>query len=242
MPPELLLHSDLLGCLTDGTELDIDLRFLKASIVARGGQVALIELCEQFAWLGAALRVSPASFGIYLVTPTITASKDVHANNSMPSIMVHLGFIPTLPTDHGLSADEIGSTCWHAMFSNPVVVSGFPILARNENEQGLELPIDMMITLAEAQFATHYDTTLILKGLCTMLVPTRRTKHSVSWHFLFNEDGKRIPYYSFRENCPDWIDTENMNVSLLEARSLRSFVGWTSQITRHLGTILYNSP
>jgi hypothetical protein len=39
----------ILGCLSDGTELDINLRSSKASIVACGGQAALTELCGQFA-------------------------------------------------------------------------------------------------------------------------------------------------------------------------------------------------
>lgn len=124
------------------------------------------------------------------------------------------------------------------MFRNPIVVNGFPILARHENEQGLELPLDMMSILAEAQFVTRYDTTLVLKGLCTMLVPTRQTERSMTWHFLFNGDGKRIPYYSFRERCPGWIGTDEVSTGLLGTGNFRNFVGWASDITRHLGMLL----
>jgi len=205
--------------------------------VARGGQAALTELCEQLAWLGAALRTSPVSFGICITTPSIVASKDVHSSSPVPSITAQLGFTVTSSPDHGLSTDVDGS-CWHAMFRNPVVVNGFPILARHENEQGLELPLDMMSILADAHFATRYDTTLVLKGLCTMLVPTRQTERSITWHFIFNEDGKRIPYYSFRERCPGWIGTDKVSTDLLEAGNVRNFVGWASNITRHLGMFL----
>jgi hypothetical protein len=83
--------------------------------VARGNQAALTELCEQLAWLGAALRTSPVSFGICLTTPKITASKDARSSSPVPSIIVHLGFIITPSLDHGLSTDVDG-TCWHAMF------------------------------------------------------------------------------------------------------------------------------
>ncbi|RYP71784.1 hypothetical protein DL771_004596 [Monosporascus sp. 5C6A] len=128
-------------CLADGTELDIALRSPKAAIVARGGQAALTELCEQLAWLGAALRASPVSFGLCLITPSIMTSKDA-----------------------------------------------------------------------------------------------RSSKRSLTWHFLFNEDGKRIPYYDFRQRCPAWIDASEVGTSFLEARNVRNFVGWASHITRHLGT------
>ena len=104
------------------------MRLLKALIVACGNQAALIELCEQLAWLRAALRTSPVSFRIYLTTPRITAFKDTRSSSLMPSIIVHLGFTITPSLDHGLSTD-IDGTCWHAMFRNPVIINGFLILA-----------------------------------------------------------------------------------------------------------------
>ncbi|RYP76199.1 hypothetical protein DL769_003670 [Monosporascus sp. CRB-8-3] len=63
-----------------------------------------------------------------------------------------------------------------------------------------------------------------------------RGEHSLTWHFLFNEDGKRIPYYDFRQRCPAWIGASEVGTSFLEARNVRNFVGWASHITRHLGT------
>lgn len=122
-----------------------------------------------------------------------------------------------------------------------MVADGFPILARHENEQGLEVSLGIMSVLAEAQFATRYDTTLVLKGPCTMLVPTRRTQRSVTWHFLLNESGTRIPHFSFRERCPGWIGTDKVNIKLLEAGDIRHFVGWVPSITRHLGMFLFSS-
>ena len=93
----------------------------------------------------------------------------------------------------------------------------------------------MMGVLAEANFATSYDTTLVLKGLCTMLVPTQKAEDSITWHFLFNDDGKRMPYYSLRDRCPDWIDIDKANPEILDAGKYRNFVGWASNITRHSG-------
>jgi hypothetical protein len=207
--------------------------------VARGGQAALTELCEQLAWLGAALRTSPVTFGTYLSTPSIMISKDANSSDMVPSITVCFEFTShpaiDLSLDHDLSNNAAG-TCWHAMFRNPIIVNKFPILARHEDDQGLELSFSMMSVLAETCFATRYDRTLVLKGPCTMLVPTRLAGHSITWHFLSNESGKRITYYAFRERCPDWISIDKVNIGLLETRNVRNFVGWSSEITRHLGS------
>lgn len=138
--------------------------------MARGGQAALIELCEQLAWLGAALRTSPVSFGISLATPSITTSKDTCSKSGVPSITVQLGFVIAPLLGHGLRTDVDG-TCWHAIFHNPMVVSGFPILARYNDEQGLELPLDVMSTIVETHLATHYDTILVLKDSVPCLFP-----------------------------------------------------------------------
>ena len=204
-------------------------------IVARGDQTALTELCEQLAWLGAALRPSSMSAGVCLSTPTLLdVRKDKPTFSSIPTITVCLGFnmdscVPT----------SLGGTCWHALFRNPVVVTGFPILARPNNEQGLELPFDVMTTLAESRFATHYDATLILKGLFTMLIPTRRTERTITWHFLSSTGAKRLPYNAFREGLSEWTGMDEMNIYDLETVGLRNFVGWTSDITRNLGTDIY---
>jgi len=143
-------------------------------------------------WLGAALTYSTGR-ECSRITPTIEESEHM-------TPVFYLDFRRSPSSNSGLVTDLEG-TCWHALFRSPVIVDGFPILARPENERGLEIPLDMISTLAEAHFATVYDSTLILKGLCTMLVPTRQTKDSISWHFLFNENGNRIPYYAFRERC-----------------------------------------
>jgi len=187
-------------------------------------------------WLGAALTYS-TDRECSTITPTIKVSEDL----SWGPIIIYLSFRMTTFSYPGFST-VLESTCWHAMFRHPVIVDGFPIPARHENERGLEIPLDMMSTLAEAHFATVYNSTLILKGLCTMLVPTRQTKDSISWHFLFNENGDRIPYYAFRERCGRWIDTDKVNTKHVEAGDVRHFVGWTSNITRHLGMLLASSP
>jgi hypothetical protein len=212
--------------------ISVSLRAPRTTVVARGDQTALTELCEQLAWLIAALRPSPLSAGVCFSIPKLLdVCKDKPIFGSIPAITVSLGcsMDTCVPT-------SVGGTCWHALFRNPVVVTGFPILARSTNEQGLELPFDVMTILAGSQFATHYDATLILKGLFTMLVPTRRTEQTITWHFLFSTGAKRLPYYAFREGLSEWTGVDGMSVHELETQRLRNFVGWTSDIARNTGT------
>ena len=208
-------------------------------IVARGSRPALIELCEQFSWLGAALRSSSESSGLCFATPSVRAFRNSQLVDSIPSFRIDIGFNVRAGLSRSFSA-AAESTCWHLMFRNPIVVQGFPILARYGTEKGLEIPLGIMSLLAEAHFATKYCETFILKGLCTMLVPTHQSKQSITWHFLFNKDGERLPYHAFRDRCRGWIAMDTVDDLFKEAEEARHFVGWASDITRHIGMIGFN--
>ncbi|KAH7323067.1 hypothetical protein B0I35DRAFT_192717 [Stachybotrys elegans] len=216
------------GSIHDGMYLHITLGSPNAKISARGGRAPVVELCEQLAWLGAALRTSPVAHEMCLSTPIVSALP------SKEGLKVHISFELFLPRN-GKSANVDGA-CWHGMFRSPVVVNGFPILARQRDEQGLEVSFDMMSILADVQFATHYQTTLVLKGFCTILVPTRFEDESITWHFIASDNGERIPYYRFKEQVSEFVGTDKVYSVLLEDANIRHFVGWTSRITRHLGT------
>ncbi|KAF2015665.1 hypothetical protein BU24DRAFT_491882 [Aaosphaeria arxii CBS 175.79] len=219
-------------CLTDGTTIEVTLESSRTKIMACGGQATLVELCEQFAWLGAALRSGP-SVGQHSVTPRVKAMKNDISVSNTPSITVEIVF-EVVPIPKEVSASLEG-TCWHAMFSAPMVVTGFPIRSRDMDERGLEISLDMIITLAETQFATHYDAMLLLKGFHTMLVPTMYRIDSITWHFLFTTE-RRIPYHHFRKYCRDCVSTRSFNVDTLESQTIRHFVGWASETSKHLGT------
>ncbi|KAL3468786.1 hypothetical protein BJX99DRAFT_242696 [Aspergillus californicus] len=221
--------------LPDGTTMDVGFRPGRTSIKARGSQAGLTELGEQLAWLAAALHPSPEPLGVCHATPEIIVFKPIYYFSSVPSIMIRIKPSFKRCPDQRTPTGETG-TCWHGLFRNPVVVDGFPIRARPRDQRGLELSLEMMTVLAEAPYATPYDTTLILKGPCTMLVPTAQAAESVTWHFLYNADGRCMPCYAFRQRCPNWINTDQVNIDLLERRGVRHFVGWASTITRHLGT------
>lgn len=205
-------------------------------MTARGGEAALTELCEQLAWLGAALRAS-TSFTVCLVTPQANVMKIYRQDET--KIVVDLTFAMSASTKYETPKQTEGA-CWHSMFRNPVIVEGFPTPLRDHQEHGLEIPFDLMTALAGTDFATYWNQTFLLKGATTMLVPTSiNHQETVVWHFLVNTGAQSMPYYAFQTRCPSWISIPRTSASWSDIGHMRNFVGWASQITRHSGLSIF---
>jgi hypothetical protein len=193
-------------------------------VEATGVMTTLAEIGEQFAWLGAACQASPKDEMAYS-TAQITSPLDW--NN-----FFRLGF-----SKQDLEFDERGlkqnGSCWHSLFRNPVLVKGFPILARKHNEKGLEIPLNMMAGLGEATRATNFDSSLVIKGFSTMFVTTGRTDNSLLWHFLYEKNQSRISYLCARERCSKQVLINSGNALFLE--STRNFLGWASSVETRTG-------
>lgn len=122
------------------------------------------------------------------------------------------------------------------MNQDPVIVKGYPILARNHHERGLELPLNMMAGLGEASRVTNWAGDLVVKGFSTLFCPTRRLNNSIQWHYLFEKDGGQISYLSADDRCHDRV-----KLNFLDARRLpfcRNFLGWASSIEINTDTPL----
>lgn len=61
--------------------------------------------------------------------------------------------------------------CWRRLFSNICVAEGFPVRARQTEEQGLEIPLDMMAELGGAKGLTVFRGELVIRGFETLFVP-----------------------------------------------------------------------
>jgi hypothetical protein len=131
------------------------------------------------------------------------------------------------PFPHG---EGPNGSCWRPLFRNPIVVRGYPILARFGGEKGLELPLNIMVGLGQATRVTNFDGGLVIKGFSTMFCPTQRMQNSVLWHLLVNQDGDRISYLS-AEGARAPI--HEVDAPCLE-RS-RNFLGWASSVEIHAG-------
>lgn len=105
---------------------------------------------------------------------------------------------------------------------------------RDNQEQGLEIPLEMMAALCGARHLTEFEGGLVLKGQSAMFVPVKGHESSVQWHFIQGKSDDRIPYQE--------VKTRNIHraplseVSYESARSARTFLGWWKYAETHLGT------
>ena len=170
-------------------------------------------------WLATACRRSYAPDSITYCTPRL----DVSAGGKR----IDAQFVQVQ-----LSEEEkhSGAVCWLTMFRNPVIATGYPVCARNEEQVGLELPLQMMAALGRATWATIYYGSMVLKGFRSMFVPVARHSTSIIWHFLLGVSGKRMSYNEAAKHCKDPL---GIDYGCLE--QVRHFVGWTSDVTSLIG-------
>lgn len=215
--------SDLLtsqAILTDGTTLNIKISEGQLFVDASGTMIRLADLGEQLSWLGASCRSSQHADNISYCTPSIIALED-----RVSSFLIDFHY-------QDLEDDSSLGSCWRQLFKNPVITRGFPILARSNDEKGLEIPLNIMAGLGGAEQATMFNGQLLIKGFSTMFVPTKRIEDSIVWHFLFNEDNSRISY-SAAGKLVAGQDLVDVNYQCLP--TARMFLGWASSVQLHTG-------
>jgi hypothetical protein len=203
----------------------------KLMVEASGTRCSIAETGEQLAWLCAALRTSPREHGVIICTPFIS---DIHNDNtslpepefpSCPGILCKIDVIFQKEVNE---SEPSNGQCWHRLFRNPVIVKGYPILRRQELDTGLEIPLNVMARLAQAQRVNTFNGKIFVKGFSTMLVPTKRIGDLLIWHLFYNEDGSRISYLdSTVAHCV------NLNVQDLE--KTRHILGWCLNVQFYAG-------
>jgi len=125
-------------------------------------------------------------------------------------------------------------SCWHDLFSNPVIAYNFPIPSRDDGFIGLEIPIQMMAALGGASHAVEFNGGLILKGFSCMFVPSKRYGNATQWHFITNKDNTRMEYCQADQQCPNRAVLGSVDQKSLA--STRAFLGWWGKVTTNLGT------
>lgn len=202
-------------------------------IEVSGSRSSIIEIGEQLAWLGGALRTSPFT-GLASCIPyvdTCPLDQDEYdelffQNRQDSNHVLKIDFIfdkgSTDPENH------IDGRCWHNLFRNPTVVQGFPILRRESICYGLEIPLNMMAGLVGTARAHVFNNITILKGFSSMLVPSRQFKGVIVWHLLFSVDGSRISYLEYEFSPLQETSFQHLQIS-------RHIVGWCSQTKNHAG-------
>lgn len=122
--------------------------------------------------------------------------------------------------------------CWHAIFPSGVFAHGFPIPPR-EQEVGLELPFDLMVTLSGVLYPLEYGNGVILKGRSTALNPTVRYESSTQWHFVSSgSKDEQLLLDSITGSVSDWFETFDPD----RLGTARTFLGYCRNAEIHLGT------
>jgi serine/threonine protein kinase len=219
--------------LPDGTELAARIDGSKFVVTTIGTGDSLAEVGQQFAWLGAALRSSPFEAGVAMCSPTIqtrylgnNTSPD-RASESVPfaEILCVIDFEMRAPaTGRGPASGE----CWHSMFRNPVMVTGYPIMAKTVPGLGMEISIHMIAILAGSERANEFEGKLVIKGFSTMLIATKTIEGVLVWHYFYNSKGERISYL-------DHTVQDSVDIDLSQLGSKRHVVGWCSDSTYYAG-------
>jgi len=183
----------------------------RSLVDATGPAVALLEIFECVAWLGAACRPSPESSEI--------SECEVVVENDFGGF---LSFDVTYKFSAiALRSDRVANEdCWRDMFRNPVIVTGFPVPLREAGERGLEMSVPLLAVLGQSFWATNVNG-FLLKGFNSIMAPIKRIGNSILWHFQVNKDGTRMPYKDGNQNNAFSCYADAIPVGA------RHFVGWT---------------
>lgn len=208
---------------------------------------SVVEVAQQLAWLGAALRTSPYERGIASCTPSISGtscviSSDTDERGHSSGKQVQN---PTVESRFKLSfsfnplpceAKYSNGQCWQNLFLNPVLVRGYPVTRRPKGVKGLELSLDVMATLLQASQLTWFGDRPFIKGFSALVVPTQVEQGAMLWHLVFNQSKKkRISY-----NDPRVPRSRHSNAEKIDDRTLersRHILGWCSQVKSLTGKI-----
>jgi hypothetical protein len=191
-----------------------------ADVVIDAPVKILVEVLQQLAWLGAAFQTSRSgrieySNAVVTVVPGVLR----------PNFDIRFSLKP-------LRKQE--TTCWHPLFSNPVLASGFPIPQRGP-EVGLEIPLPMMAALGGVRHSIEYNGGILLKGFSSAFVPMKCEDDAIQWHFIQNDDENiRLFYAEVDKKCLGRALLDEVDQASLKAT--RAFLGWWGEASTHLGT------
>ncbi|KAL6796850.1 hypothetical protein J3E68DRAFT_426395 [Trichoderma sp. SZMC 28012] len=219
----------------DCTDIKVSLgRYMEVEVVGTIRSIA--EIGEQIGWLATTFRSQLQDSEIFFCYPEIT---NFQANDSEESQSMENEFEQSFLCRINVATYQIRANlpgfngqCWQQMFNNPVVVTGYPITPRKDLNTGvgLELPFDMMTTLADARYLTTFEDRTLVKGFSTVLIPTAIHGSIILWHLLVNESGTRISYQDPRIEQAILIEPGNFN-------GARHILGWCMNAQNNIGSL-----
>lgn len=190
------------------------------TVIAFGSKDFLIEIAQQLSWLTASIRL-PID-GQVSLSDSLLISSDAEFDVPVYEVL-------SLPL-HSAPATE--NSCWLPLFLATVIARNYPIPER-EQERGLELPFDLLATVAGNMIPKCHDGGIYLKGYSRLLYPVSGSiPGSVQWHLLTSA--------SRRVSLPDDLICAQTWMRMLDRRLLssvpRTFLGYCREVIVDLGT------
>ena len=190
-------------------------------VSARAFQDELITFAHQICWLSACFRSASR--------PGISCSS-VFIRAAFPG-SIHISLADLQPVQNAESELE---HCWHQMFQSFVIAIGFPIPNR-EHQKGIELPLELMLTLGRVRYPVDCLESVVLKGHSTALIPMSQTQESIQWHFESRKDRTEPIELETVENISQTA-LKGVDLESLCDSSKRHFLGLWEHAEIHLGT------
>jgi len=194
------------------------------------------EFAEQSAWLATTLRLSPKQETLVVLSPQLSILPRETPNEQdikEVTIWSELAFNINDNDNTGTSSE---GTCWTQLFTNPVLVSGYPILRKFTPAAGLETSLDIMAGLVKAHQVVSLENRIVMKGFSSLVVASAIDGAFIRWHvFTSGKLGERISYFDPRV---EKSVTNEANVPLISSlSSFRHIIGWCSKVTSFCGKL-----
>lgn len=200
---------------------------------SQGTRAFVLEISEQLVWLENALRLpGPTTHNVWLTCARlfyVDSQETKQPPDASVSSPIRLRFksVCEMQAVEAPRYPECGQ-CWHDLFHDITIVEGYPIPRRAAEELGLEISLELMAGLAQAQYLNIFRGVPVVKGFSTILYPTRQTSDSTTWHMRCNEYGNHI---SFEEGVSCY--TPQIDISIIS--SGRHLLGWCKNAEIYAG-------
>ena len=182
----------------------------------------LVQIAQQFAWLSASFRESKD--GQLSYSEISLKQSDTNIFEMRP-----------------IELEEVrprASACWLRIFTNRVIARGLPVPARDGEEKEIELPFQVMISLAKIMYPMSSLGKSYLKGYSGILFPTAISsdRNSVQWHMIMPSGPKAYL-------APGTVVPSEGNDPCVKSGNIedltsadRTFLGYARSIEAHIGT------
>ncbi|KAI0594169.1 hypothetical protein F4775DRAFT_606762 [Biscogniauxia sp. FL1348] len=240
-PQVLSLLQQLLGggksqptiTLADKTQITAEYIDSLVSVMVVGNVYSVVEVGEQLGWLGAALRSSHLDQGVAYCEAVVSEFTQDPAADITGVCKLEFRVVAAYQDGYLQESGSGSVTCWHNLFRNPVVVTGYPIPRREKPDSGLLIPLYMIAALMNSQRLVDFCGRTFVKGFSAFIAATEVVGDTVFWHLFFNKDGDYISYEDPRvprvQNVPLIVTSEALERS-------SHILGWCKEVNNHTGT------